>query len=369
MKEFYSDRRKKVSSLLAGEGITLLVLCDREGMRNANIRYLTGHPSDAVLFIFADGESILLPWDMNLAEKMAFCDSIRPYNDYGRDLYRAVMGIIGEKELKDGAGIELPALIPYPEFMKYKENKDFRFICRDADFDAHIKKMRRIKDKAELDILRAGAAITDDIINKIEAAVRSGDTTEADIALLIDREARLAGAEGLGFETLVAGPGRSNNIHAFPSYTGASFPGDGLSIIDFGVRKDGYTTDVTLTITRNLSREQQQMVLIIENTVKIAEKCICHGASINDLASAVSGFIKANGYEMPHSLGHGIGLDIHEMPFLNKREADTMMEAGMVFTIEPGIYTPTQGGIRLENDYLVTKQGFERLTNSRLIRL
>lgn len=369
MKDFYSERRKRVSSLLEREGIYLLVLCDREGMRNSNIRYLTGHPSDAVLFIFSTGKSILLPWDINLAEKMAFCDSVRPYNSYGRDLYRAVMGIIEEEKPEKGVVIELPGLIPYPEFLKYAACTEYRFICREADFDSRIKKMRRVKDESEIRILREGALITDSIIKKIEKCIRSGDVTEADIALLIDREARIAGAEGLGFETLVAGPSRSNNIHAFPSYTGLPFPGEGLSIIDFGVKKDGYTTDVTLTVTRNLTKEQQHMTDIIEQAVKIAEKGIYPGASINDLASSVSNFIKVNGYEMPHSLGHGIGLDIHEMPFLGRRDEDTKMEAGMIFTIEPGIYTPESGGIRLENDYLVTKQGFERITNSRIIRL
>ena len=208
-----------------------------------------------------------------------------------------------------------------------------------------------------------------DILDKIEAVLRSGQCTETDIALLIDREARLAGAEGTGFETLAAAMGRSYNIHAFPAYTGAIMPADGLSIIDFGVKYDGYTSDVTTTITRNLNPEQEKMVSVIEGAVKVAEKLLKPGTLTTELSGAVNDYLENNGYVMPHNLGHGIGLYIHEKPFLRAKVDPVKLEKGMVFTIEPGIYDPELGGIRLENDYLITDTGYEKLTNSRIIRL
>ena len=98
----YSNRQKKVSSLLAGEDISLLVLCDREGMRNPSIRYLTGQPSDSVLFIFADGRTILLPWDINLAKMKATATCTKPYNDYGRTLGQALAKVLAEELVKRG---------------------------------------------------------------------------------------------------------------------------------------------------------------------------------------------------------------------------------------------------------------------------
>ena len=362
MNNIYFERQKKVSSLLAGEDISVLVLCDREGLRNSSIRYLTGHPSDAVLFIFKDGGSILLPWDINLANDRASATRIKPYNDYGRTLGQAVAKVLAEENVSKKSKIELPGELPYPEFMKLYE-LDYNFVCRDGGLASRIEDMRQIKDQSELEIIRRASAITDAILDKIEAAVRKGQSTETDLALLIDREARLAGAEGTGFETLSAAPSRSCNIHAFPSYTSALIPDKGLSIIDFGVKYEGYTSDVTTTITKELNKEQCHMVELIKGAVKIAESLLKPGTLTTDE------HLLSGGYVMPHNLGHGIGLYIHEKPFLRAGVNPVKLESGMVFTIEPGVYSPELGGIRLENDYLITDTGFERLTNCRIISL
>lgn len=364
----YLNRQKKVSSLLAREDISLLVLCDREGMRNPSIRYLTGQPSDSVLFIFADGRTILLPWDINLAQIKATATQIKPYNDYGRTLTQALSKVLKEEKLPAGSRVEVPAELPYPEFM-YISDGPYQFICREDGLTAAVEDMRQIKDDDELATLRNAFAITDDILDKIEVTLRGGQCTETDIALLIDREARLAGAEGTGFETLAASMGRSYNIHAFPAYTGAAMSADGLSIIDFGVKYDGYTSDVTTTITRNLNPEQERMVQVIEDSVCVAEKLLKPGTLTTELSGAVNDYLEKNGYVMPHNLGHGIGLYIHEKPFLRAKIDPVKLEKGMVFTIEPGVYDPKLGGVRLENDYLITDTGYERLTNSRIIRL
>ena len=346
-----------------------MVLCDREGMRNPSIRYLTGHPSDSVLFIFADGRTLLLPWDINLAQIKATATEIKPYNDYGRTLSQAVAKVLEEEKLPVGSRVELPPELPNPEFMKLSADSAYQFICRDGGLGAMVEDMRQIKDADELATLRKAFAITDSIMDKIEETVRTGQCTETDIALLIDREARLAGAEGTGFETLAASMGRSYNIHAFPAYTGALMPADGLSIIDFGVKYEGYTSDVTTTITRNLNPEQERMVQVIESAVHVAEKLLKPGTLTTELSGAVNDYLGKNGYVMPHNLGHGIGLYIHEKPFLRAKVDPVKLEKGMVFTIEPGVYDPELGGVRLENDYLITDNGYEKLTNSRIIHL
>lgn len=365
----YLERQKKVSSLLVREDIALLVLCDREGLRDSSVRYLTGHPSDSVLFLFADGRSLLLPWDINLARIKATATRIKPYNDYGRTLVQALTKVLAEEHLPKGSRIEVPGQLPYPEFIKIAEESQYQFVCREYGLASTIEDMRQIKDADELATLHKAFAITDSILDKIEAALRKGQCTETDIALMIDREARLSGAEGTGFETLAASPGRSYNIHAFPAYTGALMPADGLSIIDFGVKYDGYTSDVTTTITLNLNPEQEKMVSCIEEAVKVAEKLLKPGTLTTELSGAVNDHLASWGYVMPHNLGHGIGLYIHEKPFLRAKVDPVKLEKGMVFTIEPGIYDPKLGGVRLENDYMITDNGYEKLTNSRIIRL
>lgn len=351
------------------EDISVLVLCDREGMRSANIRYLTGHPSDAVLFIFRNKKSILLPWDMDLAEKKSSGVILKPYTAYNRDFAGAIMAILHEMNIPAGSKVEIPSGLPYPEAVSFIKDAGYEFLCRENGLETEIDRMRQIKDVHEIEILRRSVEITDSILDMIESSVRNGSVTETDIAFLIERECRRAGAEGTGFETLVAGPERSCNIHAFPAYTGTVFSGDGLSIVDFGIKLDGYTSDVTLTVVKNPTAEQSRMTELAEQAVHIAEGMLKPGSRTVDISMAVSSFFQRAGYEMPHALGHGIGLEIHENPVLRTREPSVELRPGMILAVEPGIYSPGSGGVRLENDYLITDSGFEKLTNSRIIRL
>ena len=141
-----------------------MVLCDREGMRNCSIRYLTGHPSDSVLFIFADGRTLLLPWDINLAQIKATATQIKPYNDYGRTLGQAVAKVLEEEKLPIGSRVEVPAELPYPEFMKISADSRYQFVCREGGLTAAVEDMRQIKDDDELATLRKAFAITDSIL-------------------------------------------------------------------------------------------------------------------------------------------------------------------------------------------------------------
>ena len=175
----------------------------------------------------------------------------------------------------------------------------------------------------------------------------------------------------MGFETLVAGPERSYGIHAHPPYSAAGFATSGLSILDFGVNLEGYTSDVTLTFIRGgLSERQQQMVSLVQKAYDTAAAMAKPGTHTKDIAGAVDDIFAIDGFTMPHGLGHGIGLEAHESPNLTtKPEYDTALEQGMIITIEPGLYGEGDGGVRLENDFLITDSGHEVLTTSRLIQL
>ena len=195
--------------------------------------------------------------------------------------------------------------------------------------------------------------------------------TEMDVALFIETECRKRGCEGTGFETLAAGPARSFGIHAFPAYTAEPFAGQGLSILDFGLKYRGYTTDVTLTFAREpLSQTQEKMLGLTEKAYARALSLIKDGTSAREVSLAADEVFSKARKSMPHALGHGIGLEAHEEPYLRSRSDNTsMLREGMIFTLEPGLYDPIQGGCRLENDILITAEGAEVLTNGRIIRL
>jgi len=370
----YSARLEKVWDWMAQEGITLVMLEDTESMRDQNIRWLTGHPNDALLFLSVDRKALLIAWDINLA-KIYACNStatIASYNDFDRTPLKALASAAKKMGVPSGSKIEIPSVTPYPVFLKFVgELTDYDIICREKSASLEIKKMRAVKDDEEIEIIKKTAVFTNEIIDLLEKNVRVGKIkTEIDAAMFIQIEARKRGCEGTSFETLAAGPERSYAIHAFPSSTCAPFGAQGLSILDFGLKYKGYCTDVTLTFTRDLNPKQEKLVTLVEKASKLAVPMSHNGANARDIAAAVDTFFKKSKKEMPHGLGHGIGLQEHEFPVIrNISSNDWVLEPGMIFTIEPGLYDPILGGCRLENDILITKDGYEILTSAKIINL
>ena len=368
----YQKRREKIYNWMTREEIALVMLDDSEEHRNPGIRWLSGQPGDALLFLSATGRSLLVPWDINLATLYAEADVLIPYGEYERRPVKALSGAIEKLKIPNGSKIEIPGNTTYPDYFKFKEEiSDFDIICRKDGVRAEIEKGRAIKDEDEIKIYRKLTALTDEIINLLENQIRAGKLkTESDIAVFIDYEGRKRGCDGTGFETLAAGPARSFGIHAFPAYTGETFIGKGLSILDFGLKFSGYTSDVTLTFGAELSKTQEDMLSLTENAYKLALSMVKNGAFARDIGKAVDTFFEKSKKIMPHGLGHGIGLEAHEAPSLRSRaDNDWVLETGMIITTEPGLYDPEYGGCRLENDILVTERGAEVLTNARIIRL
>lgn len=417
MKKFcaaYEARQQKVYNWMAKEGVSLVMLEDTETRRDQNIRWLTGHPGDALLLLqlknleaesflatpkvtpstpseipitetepqvkLAQGQAALLAWDVNLAKHCANQAPvvILPYNEFERKPINALIKFSNMMKIPSGSRIEIPSVTPYPLFLNYVgELTDYDILCRNNSVNAEINKLRAVKDKEEITIIKKAADITNSIIDLLEKNVKSGKIkTEADAALFIETQARKQGCEGTSFETLAAGPGRSFAIHAFPSWTYAPFGGQGLSILDFGVKLNGYCTDVTLTFARDLNPKQEKLTALVEKAAKLSLTMAHNGTRARDIAIAVDTLFAKSRKEMPHSLGHGIGLQAHEYPVIrNSSDNEWVLEPGMIFTIEPGLYDPALGGCRLENDILITEPsdtsqlGHEVLTNARIIRL
>lgn len=372
--EKYSERLAKIWDWMAEEGIYLLVLEDAEGRRDQNIRWLTGFPGDALLFLSLDRKAILAAWDLNLAKIYAGQAPvlIAAYNEFGRQPCKAIAGVSQSLGIPAGSKIEIPSVTPYPVFLDYVgELTDYDILCRQNGSAAEFRKLRAVKDEEEIAITKKAAEITNELIDLLEKNVREEKIkTEAEAALFIELESRKLGCEGTSFETLAAGPERSYAIHAFPAWTCAPFGGQGLSILDFGVKYHGYCTDVTLTFARDLNPKQEKLVSLVEKAAKLALPMAHNGTAAKDIAAAVDALFARTKKQMPHGLGHGIGLQEHEYPVIrNRSDNEWILEPGMLFTIEPGLYDPLLGGCRLENDILVTENGPEVLTTARIIRL
>lgn len=366
-------RRSRVSARLAADGIAAALFEDVEGRRDQAIRYLTGQPGDALLVVAADGRSVLVAWDVNLARLLANSDEILAYTDFSRLPLKALAEVLVRLGVPEGSRVELPSTFAYPRYIDFVEGLPlYDFVCRHEGIDAEVNAARSIKDASEIAVYRKASEITNGLIDVIESSVRSGHVkTELDAALLIERSCREAGCEGPGFETLAAGPSRSWGIHAFPPYGSGLFAVEGMSILDFGLRLEGYTTDVTMSFVRGrLGREQESMLALVERAHEETIAMLSPGASCREVALKADAIFAEGGYVMPHALGHGVGLEAHEAPTLRSREDNAdMLAPGQIVTVEPGLYDPERGGIRLEDDILITETGHEVLTTSRIVRL
>jgi Xaa-Pro dipeptidase len=371
--DVFGKRREKIFNWMAQESISMVLFEDTETRRDASIRWLTGHPADALLFLTVDRKSLLVPWDINMAKRMANVDAMIPYSDFDRQAVIAAKGAAKLFKLPSNSRIEIPAVTTYLLFLNYVEVlEDYDVICRNGGIQDEAAVYRVIKDDYELDLYRKAADITNKVIDSLEKAFQKKSLkTEVDVALFIEAESRKFGAEGTSFETLAAGPSRSFGIHAFPSFTNASFIEDGLSILDFGIKYYGYSTDVTLTVARGeLSKNQEKMISLVEKAYEKGSSMLKAGTALRDIAKAVDSIFAKGKFTMPHALGHGIGLDVHELPsFRNRENNDWVLQKGMVVAMEPGIYDPLAGGCRWENDFIITEKDAEPITKSRIIRI
>lgn len=373
MTSIYQTRRANLATWMAQNGIGMVLIDDSESKRDPALRYFSGHPSDALLGICVDGTAILCPWDENLAANKACVDGIIPYTQFDRSPIQAAYAITKAAQVPKGSRIEIPSATPYPQFLRYVDTfTKFDVLCRENGAHRHIARLRAVKDEAEIAAIRRAASITDSLIDKIESGVRDGSLkTEADVALLIEKQAHCDGCEGTGFGTLAAGPSRSYGIHCFPSFTDGAFAETGLSILDFGLIYDGYTSDVTLTVAKGeLSGEQELMISLVEEAYNAALPYYKVGVDAGEPCRVADEVFAKHKKFMPHALGHGIGLEAHESPSIrSKSNGDWTLAEGMVITLEPGLYDAKHGGCRLENDVLITKSGNEVLTHSRIIRV
>jgi Xaa-Pro aminopeptidase len=226
-----------------------------------------------------------------------------------------------------------------------------------------VEPMRRTKDEDEFEIMAEAALIGCRLFDHILEFIRPG-VREFEVAAELEHQARLMGAEGMSFETIVASGERSAMPHAHA--TAAKLPKRGFLTMDFGVLYKGYCSDMTRTVylgsPKPLERETYNMVLEAQEAAVAA---VCAGVSCGEVDEAARGLLRRAGLDQlfTHSTGHGVGLEIHENPRVGTGQS-TKLAPGMVITIEPGVYLPGKFGIRIEDMVAVTRSGGQVLTPS-----
>jgi Xaa-Pro aminopeptidase len=231
-----------------------------------------------------------------------------------------------------------------------------------------VERIRVVKDGYELTTLRRAGRLLSDVAAEVLRAVRLGQT-EREVALDIDWRIRRAGFERAAFETIVASGPNAALPHARPSERKLS-EGD-LVVLDFGGVYDSYCVDLTRTVSIGpASARARQVHAAVLNGHDQALAAVRPGASRFAVDEAARTVLDKEGMgeAFSHGTGHGLGLEVHEDPRITRRRSDVdsrdeTLAAGMVFTIEPGAYFPGWGGVRIEDDVVVTPRGAELLTD------
>lgn len=226
-----------------------------------------------------------------------------------------------------------------------------------------VEALRTVKDEVEIARLAAAQAITDAAFGHIVGFMRPG-MTEREVQVELEDFMRRHGAEGLAFPSIVATGANGASPHAIPGQ--ARLQAGQCVVMDFGARAQGYCSDMTRTVF--LGQPSKQMARAYETLRRANEQVEAMlkpgvtGAEAHELAEQIlaeGGFAGAMG----HSLGHGVGIDVHEEPLLSPRN-ERPLQPGNVVTVEPGIYLPGEFGMRLEDFGVVTQDGFHILTQS-----
>lgn len=342
----------------------------RQAMRNAevdallisnanDIRYLTpfsGEDSAAVL----TGKRLVLISDSRFAEE------IEPLSQW-LDIALRTGPIAGK--IGDVAGdLKVSRLGVQAEHLTIAQRRnvakalDGRSI---VETEGLLSTLRAVKDEVEIQIIRKAVKCQQEALRATLADLRAGQS-ESQIAARLEFEMKQRGASDAAFSTNVSAKANSSKPHYSPSERVKLTRGKAL-LIDWGARVEGYCSDMTRTwAIGSMPRKIGEIYRIVLEAQLAGIAAVGPGASCRDVDAAARKVINDAGYgeNYGHGLGHGIGLDVHEAPSLSPRaEERDVLKAGMVVTVEPGIYLPGVGGVRIEDDVLVTDKGHRVLSD------
>jgi Xaa-Pro aminopeptidase len=352
----FLPRQRKVREAMLGHELTHLLVSSP-----LDVGYLTG---------FTGGDSYLLigprqpgaPVTAALISDFRYQEELQPFADKLEIIIRKRSMGEAVADLLSGPGVERVGI--QADIMTVAERDALAKKIgtkKVASTVGLINKLRSVKDAHEIDLIRRAVKIQEAALLEVLPTIEAGQT-EQEIAARLESEMKARGSAVPSFDTIVGAKGNS----ALPHYRAGEMKvaNNNVLLIDWGATYKGYHSDMTRTFA--LGKWPKKMAEIYEIVLeahKLSAAALCAGKSSAEIDRVARDHIAAAGYgeNFGHSLGHGIGLQIHEEPRLSHMLAGVKLQAGQVVTIEPGIYLPGVGGVRLENDYVVTETGSECL--------
>ncbi len=315
-----------------------------------NVRYLTGlSSSNSAVLVEPDGTATLYA-DFRYAQRGRAVEGVTFV-----ETPRALLPAIGAELAGRRVGFEQDHL-PYAGYRALADAG-----VELSPTSGLVESLRAVKDDTEIEVMRRAGALSDEVFGALSQERFSG-RTERELAWWVERGFRDAGAEGVSFGTVVAAGDTGTSPHAVPGDTPIE-PGV-LVTVDAGCLVDGYCSDCTRTFAVGEIPDRLAWIHALCLEAQLAGlAAVAPGVAGKDADAAARDVIEAAslGWAFGHGLGHGVGLQIHEAPTLRVESTD-VLEPGNVVSVEPGIYLPGEGGVRIEDLVLVTEDGAERLT-------
>lgn len=343
------ERIKKLEEKLIQTNIDAILVTNPK-----NIYYLTGFWGSAgTIFISQNHRLFLTDARYSLIAKQMI---------KGFDIIETRSALVEIAKRIEDSNIEKIGFDHQVSFAFYQTIKEF-FSRYDLQPLANfIEELRLTKDASEIALIRQACQISDQAFIDVLDFIKPGKT-ELDVANFLDFRMRELGASGISFETIVASGYRSSMPHGVASQKVIE-NGETLTL-DFGCVYKHYVSDMTRTIHIGQVSDEERVIydIVYQSNQRLIEKAKA-GLSYQDYDGIARDVIAKAGYghHFTHGIGHGMGLDVHEMPFFGK--SDKKLEVGMVITDEPGIYIEGKYGVRIEDDLLITETGCEVLTKA-----
>ncbi len=349
----FQRRRDALRQRLGERSLPALLVTDE-----SNVTYLTGFTGDSSYLLVTSDRELLITdgrYTQQLAEECPRLElAVRSPGTKLADFASDVTGRLGLATL----AIEADQVV----VSFYERLRQSLKSAQLALTGGLVESLREIKDAGEIQRIREAVAVAEQAFAHVRDTIRH-QQSEKQVADELEHQIRLGGGTCGAFPSIVGVGPRAALPHGRPDETSRLGDYD-FVLIDWGARRAGYHSDLTrVLVTGKLSPQLEALYELVLAAQQAAIAAIRPGAIMKDVDAAAREVIADAGYsrEFNHALGHGIGLAIHELPRLAP-EQNRPLAAGMVVTVEPGVYLPNWGGIRIEDDVLVTPDGHEVLT-------
>ncbi|ARI75921.1 M24 family metallopeptidase [Halobacillus mangrovi] len=356
------QRRNRFSKYLSDNNIDVAFINSTE-----NFFYLTGFHTDPherllglLVFPEADPIAVLPGMEEGQLRETGWSHDVIGYADH-EDPWVMMGDLMQEKGITsvNSAGIE-------KQVLSYGRSESFFGLFDQVDVkdvEDQLNEMRVVKDEQEIAIMREAAELADFGVKVGTESLREG-VTEMEVLATIEYELKKKGVSEMSFSTMVLFGEKSGQPHGNPG--DRKLEAGDFVLFDLGVVWKGYTSDITRTFAfKSISDKQKEIYEKVREALEASLAISKPGTRIGDLDKTARDVITKAGYGelFPHRIGHGLGINVHEFPSMSHLN-DGVLKEGMTYTIEPGIYDPKTGGVRLEDDVLVTKAGYETLTKT-----